>query len=147
LTTQPRDLLDLFASQRQFSGYGPDVTFLDTALAHVFSTIAIDPARISAVGFSDGGTYALSIGLANGDLFHKIVGFSPGFILNGPRRGRPEIFVSHGRSDQILPIERTGRRVVAELRQQAYDLLYREFDGGHQIPDTIAREAIAWAVG
>ena len=127
-------------------GFGPDVAFLHQALAHVFRNVAIDPARIAIGGFSDGATYALSLGLINGDLFHRIVAFSPGFILNGDSRGRPEVFISHGRRDAILPINRTTRRIGQLLKQNGHSIVIREFDGGHEVPANIAREALEWAV-
>jgi poly(3-hydroxybutyrate) depolymerase len=60
--------------------FGADVTFLDGALAQAFSGCAIDPARVTLGGLSDGATYALALGLLNGDLFTRIVAFSPGFL-------------------------------------------------------------------
>jgi phospholipase/carboxylesterase len=138
-------VLDLFTSTRRFVGFGPDVAFIDQALEQVFSTIAIDPERIAVAGFSDGATYALSIGVANGDLFRKVVAFSPGFVLDTRKRAQPEIFVSHGQQDRILPIARASRRIVPALKQQRYRVTYREFEGGHYVPADIAREALAWA--
>ncbi|MES1211681.1 MAG: phospholipase, partial [Acidobacteriota bacterium] len=44
-------------------GFGPDIAFLDRALELVFSRCLVDPARIAAEGFSDGASYALSIGV------------------------------------------------------------------------------------
>ena len=61
-------------------GFGADVEFIDRALARVFEQVDIDPARITLGGFSDGASYALSLGLANGDLFSHILAFSPGFL-------------------------------------------------------------------
>jgi phospholipase/carboxylesterase len=46
-------------------GYGPDVEYMDRALAYTFRRCAIDPARIAVGGFSDGASYALSLGLSN----------------------------------------------------------------------------------
>jgi len=46
--------------------YGPDIAFIDSALAQTFSRYAFDPNHI-AVGFSDGASYALSVGITNGD--------------------------------------------------------------------------------
>ncbi|MGZ4788523.1 MAG: hypothetical protein ACXVZX_08375 [Terriglobales bacterium] len=40
----------------------------------------MDPARIAIGGFSDGASYALTIGITNGRLFTHIVAFSPGFM-------------------------------------------------------------------
>ena len=37
----------------------------------------LDPDRLSVGGFSDGASYALTLGLANGDVFRRVVAFSP----------------------------------------------------------------------
>lgn len=124
--------------------FGPDVTFIDRALTQVFETVAIDKARVAIGGFSDGATYALSLGLINGDLLPRVVAFSPGFVVDGTPRGRPRVFISHGTSDRILPIDRTSRVIVPALRQRGYDVTFREFDGGHEVPAGIAREGLAW---
>lgn len=124
--------------------YGPDVAFIDRALAWTFDRYAVDPERIAVEGFSDGASYALSIGIGNGDLFGHVVAFSPGFAAAGAREGEPRIFVSHGIDDDVLPIEATSRRVVPRLRRDGYDVTYREFDGPHTVPPEIAREAVDW---
>jgi predicted esterase len=142
---EQRDVFDLFAGTRRLRGFGADVTALDDALRRVFATVAIDPNRVVAAGFSDGATYALSLGLANGELFRRIVAFSPGFVVDGERRGQPEIFITHGRRDRILPIDRCSRRIVPQLEAANYAVTYREFDSGHELPGTITQEAIAWA--
>src|SRR5262249_14423201 len=122
-----------------------DVTFIDRALARVFETINVDPARLAIGGFSDGATYGLSLGVINGDLFPRVVAFSPGFLVDGGgSHGRPEFFVSHGRSDQILPIEQTSLLIVPELRKRGYEVSFHEFDGRHEVPPAIAVEAMKW---
>ena len=47
-------------------GFGPDVSFVSRALERTFEIVSVDPARVSVGGFSDGATYALSLGLING---------------------------------------------------------------------------------
>ena len=126
-------------------GYGDDVAFLDEALAAVFQAFAVDAGRLSIQGFSDGASYALSIGLTNGDLFRRIVAFSPGFMVPGVRHGQPEVFVSHGVDDRVLPIDRCSRRLVGQLRSEGYTVEYHEFDGGHTVPYDVAAEAEVWA--
>ena len=64
-------------------GYGPDVQIMDKTLKSVFERYTIDPKKCSIGGFSDGASYALSIGTTNGDLFSHIVAFSPGFMRPG----------------------------------------------------------------
>jgi predicted esterase len=123
---------------------GEDVEFLNLALEFVFARLPIDPARIAIGGFSDGASYALSLGLANGDLFPKVVACSPGFLIQAPAFGRPRLFLSHGLADTILPIDQCSRVIVPRLRSMGYDVTFREFDGRHELPPAIAAEALAW---
>ena len=125
-------------------GYGPDVDFLDQALELTFSRCAVDPKRIAVEGFSDGASYALSLGVTNGDLFSHVIAFSPGFMVPQEQRGIPRIYISHGKDDRVLPIDSCSRRLVPKLRRAGYDPLYREFDGPHTVPEEIAREALEW---
>ena len=124
--------------------FGEDIYNLDRVLERVFQTTAIDPTRVAVGGFSDGATYALSLGLINGDLFQSIVAFSPGFVINRDAHGKPRIFISHGTHDRILPIDGCGRRISRELKGQGYDVTFREFDGDHEIPADVAREGLAF---
>lgn len=124
--------------------FGPDVEFMNIALGHVFERCNIDPERIALGGFSDGASYALSLGLTNGDLFNEVVAFSPGFLSSGVRHGRPRIFESHGTSDPILPIDQTSRRIVPALRTDGYDVTYVEFAGGHTVTRAIADQMVEW---
>ncbi len=130
-----------------YSGFGADVEFVNRALDRVFQTTAIDPSRIAIGGFSDGASYAISLGLINGDLFSNIVAFSPGFVVDGSPQGKPRIFISHGTHDHILPINRCGRAIAGSLRSRGYDVTFREFDGDHEIPADIAREGLKRAAG
>jgi predicted esterase len=127
--------------------FGPDVMFIDSALERVFDSVAIDPTRVAVGGFSDGATYALSLGLINGDLFHRIVAFSPGFLVDGTPHGKPDVFISHGTADPILPIDHSSRVIVPGLRRRGYDVTFREFRGGHEVPADIARDSMRWVAG
>jgi phospholipase/carboxylesterase len=126
------------------NGYGPDVALIDRALTTVFVSFPVDARRVAIAGFSDGASYALGLGLANGTLLRRIVAFSPGFVPPGPAHGRPRIFVSHGVADAVLPISRTSRRIVPALRRDGYDVTYREFPGPHTVPPGVARAAVDW---
>ncbi|MDQ4093896.1 MAG: phospholipase [Actinomycetota bacterium] len=127
--------------------WGPDIGRIDRALTEVFASYRVDSSRLVASGFSDGASYALSLGLANGDLFTHVVAFSPGFVVPAPRVGRPAVYVSHGRDDAVLPIKRTTRRIVPWLRESAYPVTVHEFDGAHLVPPAIAEEAVRWVSG
>jgi predicted esterase len=121
--------------------YGPDVAHIDQALEHVFTRYAVDPTHLAIGGFSDGASYALSLGLTNGDLFTHIMAFSPGFMAPARRGGKPRIFISHGTRDDVLPIDACSRQIVPQLRRSGYDVRYREFDGPHTVPPAITQEA------
>jgi len=125
-------------------GFGVDVAFIDRALAQTFGRVAVDSARVAVAGFSDGASYSLSLGLTNGDLFGRVIAFSPGFMEPARRRGRPPLFVSHGTRDDILPIDACSRPIVRALLRDGYDVHYREFNGPHTVPAEIASEAAAW---
>jgi len=122
-----------------------DVAFIDRALASVFSRVRVDPARIRIIGFSDGGTYSLSLGLINGDLFSRIVAFSPGFVVSRVATGKPRVFITHGTRDTVLPIDQTSRVIVPALRSAGYDVEYYEFDGGHAWTPDLLAQAVTWA--
>ncbi len=127
------------------SDFGPDVRLIDQALSKVFGLRQVDPRRVAVCGFSDGASYALGLGLSNGDLFRGVMAFSPGFIPRGVvKSGAPRIFLSHGTNDQILPIDECSRRLAPQLKQAGYGVKFQEFDGPHTVPPEIAREAMAW---
>src|SRR5436305_7243654 len=128
-------------------GYGSDVTFLDRALAQTFKRCAVDPAHLAIEGFSDGASYALSLGLANGDLFTHIIAFSPGFMGPTRRQGKPRIYISHGKFDTVLPIDRCSRVIVPRLEREGYEVRNHEFNGIHTVPRSIAREGVSWFRG
>ncbi|MDQ5809454.1 MAG: alpha/beta hydrolase-fold protein, partial [Actinomycetota bacterium] len=112
-------------------GYGPDVEFIDRALEQTFDRLAVNAEKLAVTGFSDGASYALSLGLTNGDFFTHVIAFSPGFAAPAGYRGKPSIFVSHGTHDEVLPIRQTSRQIVPELERKGYEVHYREFDGSH----------------
>ena len=125
-------------------GYGPDSALLDEALTAVFARYVVDPAHLAVGGFSDGASYALSMGGRNGDLFSHVIAFSPGFRAPGDTQGSPSYFVTHGIDDQVLPIASTSRGLVPMLERAGYQVTYHEFAGGHVVPGDLAAEAMMW---
>lgn len=128
-------------------GYGPDVTRIDGCVAAVSARYRVRSDGYVLAGFSDGASYALSLGVANGDLVHAVVAFSPGFLAPLLRTGRPPVFVSHGTADRVLPVDRCSRRIVPRLRRDGYDVAYEEFAGGHEVPAWVVDRAVAWLAG
>jgi phospholipase/carboxylesterase len=129
------------------NSFDRDVIFLDHTLQFVFEQYAIDPERIAIGGFSDGASYALCMGLTNGDLFKYIIAFSPGFFYVIDNNGEPAVFISHGIHDRILPINSCSRRIVPQLKKRELQVLYHEFDGEHEMPANIKQEAVRWFLG
>lgn len=128
-------------------GLGRDVEAIDDALAQVFPRCAVDAERVAIAGFSDGASYALSLGMANGDLFSWVLAFSPGFMAPPMLVGRPAVFVSHGTDDRILPVGATSRRIVQQLEKASYPVTYQEFPGGHSVPRQIVASGLDALLG
>ena len=126
-------------------GLGRDVAVLDAALAAVFDRVEVG--RVALGGFSDGGSYALSLGAANGALFDEVLAFSPGFLAPPAQQGHPRFWICHGTDDRVLPVDRCGRRVVAQLEQAGYDVGYDEFPGGHVVTPELVGAGLDWWLG
>jgi predicted esterase len=123
-------------------GFGPDVRRLDRVLEEVLDSHPVE--RLMVGGFSDGASYALSIGLTNGDLFDAILAFSPGFAAPQVAHGQPRVFISHGTGDRVLPVDACSRRLVPRLQALDYQVTYEEFDGGHEVPEQVVDLALSW---
>jgi predicted esterase len=127
---------------------GRDTALLDRSLADLFSRVQIDRSRIILLGFSDGASYALSLGPSNPQLFSAVVALSPGSAL-APERISPvqRIFIAHGRSDSILAFANTANRIVPVLRQRGATVTFRPFAGDHQVDRKALGEALDFALG
>jgi phospholipase/carboxylesterase len=134
--------------------WGYDYLAINRALEEAFARCAIDRNRLAIGGFSDGASYALSLGLANGDVFSYIIAFSPGYIVRAQARGRlgprgveiPLVYIAHGLSDNVLPIASTSRIFVSSLRKNGYNVEFREFSGGHHVSRQVADQTMSWLI-
>jgi phospholipase/carboxylesterase len=126
--------------------FGEDAALIDGLLHVVFTHYHVDPDLLALAGHSDGASYALSLGLTNGDLFSAILAFSPGFLDPGSLNGKPRVLISHGTEDKVLPVDRS-RMMVQLLANTGYEVHYAEFDGGHGLPSEIADLALRWLTG
>jgi phospholipase/carboxylesterase len=121
-----------------------DLDFIQKAMRLITSEYTVDRQRIFVGGFSDGASFSLSLGISYGDTFHKIYAGAPGVMQPIAANGKPPIFISHGTEDQTMPIDVTSRTFVPRLKKLGYDVTYREYQGRHQLPPSILREAIEW---
>lgn len=126
------------------AGNGPDRERLDAALREVASRFALDHTRFAFAGHSDGGSYALSNGLANGDFVTHILAFSAGFMTVLHQEGTPHIFIAHGSKDEQTPVETAGRAHATLLNRAGYDVTYIEYDGPHKSQPHIVAAAVTY---
>ena len=125
-------------------GYGEDVEFIGAALKDTYARCTVDRKRMAIAGHSDGASYALSLGIGTGETFGHIMAFSPGVMQPAEVHGKPRIFISHGLSDSVMPIDVTSRQFVPRLKKLGYDVTYREYEGRHGVPPAVVREGFTW---
>jgi phospholipase/carboxylesterase len=124
--------------------WGPDVEFIGAALQQTVNRYHVDLGHLGVGGFSDGASYALGFGISYGDQFKHVIAMSPGVMQPIAARGKPRIFLSHGTSDPIMPIDSTSRQFAPKLKALGYDVTYREYEGRHSPSPPIVREALDW---
>ncbi len=124
------------------AGNGPDRDRLEHALQALSAHFLLDPGRIAFAGHSDGGSYALSLGLTNGDFVSHLIVSSAGFLSVQAQVGTPRVFLSHGTRDEQIPIDRSGRTHARLLREAGYDVTFVEYDGPHAYDPAVVRRAV-----
>jgi len=129
------------------AGHGPDLQRLQGALEQVAAHFLLDRTRVGLAGFSDGGSYALSVGLTNGDVFTHVMALSAGFMNVFVRHGTPKVLLAHGRFDTPLPFETSARRHALRLLEEGVDLTLLPFDGDHVIDPDVVERAVDFFCG
>lgn len=148
---------DLIESGQRFEGrapkegealeFGPDVARIDAALANVFQKAAIDPKRVILAGFSDGAAYALSLGLANPQLFHGVIAFAPGMMVTpGQVNLKQRLFIAHGKADRVIPIRVSRDSLAPALASAGFNMQFREFGGDHKVDRTALGEGLTFVL-
>ena len=133
-------------AQRKPTDDEADVANIRTAIADLTEKALIDKGRTTVLGFSDGASYALSIGMAYPGLFRTIVAFSPGYAfapLNIDTEQR--IFIAHSRRDPILPAANV-RDMIKGLEAAGYSPEVHWFNGGHEIDPQLKNAALDFAL-
>ncbi len=125
-------------------GFSDDVEFIGLALRDTYARCNVDRRRMAIAGHSDGASYSLSLGLGTGDTFGHLLAFSPGVMTPAEVHGKPKVFISHGISDPVMPIDVTSRKFVARLKRLGYDVTFREYEGRHGVPPAVVREGFEW---
>jgi phospholipase/carboxylesterase len=128
--------------------YGADVGRVERALATALKAADADKRSVILAGFSDGASYALSLGMANPQIFRGVVAIAPGFHLEPAAIDpRQRLFVAHSPQDRILPFERTRDATVAPLKRAGFDIRFRAFAGGHRVDRKVLAEGVDFVLG
>ena len=128
--------------------FGADADRIEQALSIALRAADVDRRSVVFAGFSDGASYALSLGLANPAIVRGVIAFAPGFHLE-PAAINPKqrLFIAHSPTDKILSFERTRDDTVASLKKAGFDLSFRTFEGGHRIDRALLSEGVDYVLG
>ena len=133
-------------ARRKPSDKETDVVNIETAMEALSSKTPVDRNRVTVMGFSDGASYALSIGMAYPKLFRTIVAFSPGYAFAPARLDTSQrIFIAHSRRDRVLPADNT-RQMVEALERAGFAPEMHWFNGGHEIDTDLKKAAFDFAL-
>ena len=144
-------LLSVHSSGRTWAQRKPkddeaDVANIKAAIAELTAKAPIDEGRTTVMGFSDGASYALSIGMAYPGLFRTIVAFSPGYAFAPSNIDTEQrIFIAHSRRDPILPAVNV-RYMIKGLEGAGYSPEVHWFNGGHEIDPQLKNAALDFAL-
>ena len=128
----------------------PDLDFLEYAYDLIYRRYPIDPGRQALLGFSDGASYALSVGLSNPRLFRALMGWAAGFatvdatfIEEGDPK--PWILLEYGTHDPLFPFEQVALPMRASLEGAGYPVEFRVDESGKHWPSSdFQTEALDW---
>jgi phospholipase/carboxylesterase len=109
--------------------------FVDDALKRY----PIECRKLALLGFSQGGTMAYNLAMRAPARYAGLVALSTWFppeladgVADRDALMRLPTMVQHGRADNMIEIAR-ARQSVETLRSLRVPLVYREYDGGHEI--------------
>ena len=125
---------DLIASNDR-----PDLDFLEWAYDLIYRRYPVDPDRQALIGYSDGASYALSVGLSNPRIFRAVMGWAAGFFVLDEAcisagDPKPPVLLEYGTHDQLFPFERVAVPMRERLEQMGYSVNFRVDEGGRHWP-------------
>jgi len=133
------------------SGGGrPDVDFLEYAYDLIYRRYPVDFFRQAVIGYSDGASYGLSLGLANPRIYRAIMAWAAGFIVVDPATldaddPKPDILLEYGTHDPLFPFDQVAIPNRDALRSAGYDVTFRADEGGRHFPSgDFQPEALDW---
>ena len=107
--------------------------------------------RVFLLGFSQGASMAVAVGLADPGIFSGLISLS-GFCVPEMKPEKEEsvdglpLFMTHGRWDMVIPIEQ-GRASHELLAQLPLEMTYKEYSMGHEINQECLEDLNDWLRG
>jgi predicted esterase len=105
------------------------------------------------MGYSDGASYALSVGLSNPGLFSALIAWAAGFVVVDPEgfdaaAAKPRVYLEYGSHDELFPFEQVALPMRRRLERAGCDVTFSVDEGGRHWPSgSFQREALDWYFG
>ena len=136
---------DLIASDER-----PDLDFLEYAYDLIYRRYPVDAFRQALLGFSDGASYGLAIGLSNPHMFRAVMAWAAGFVMVDPTSvsdddPKPDLLLEYGTHDPVFPFEQVALPMRQGLESAGYRVEFRVDEGGRHWPSgDFQPEALDW---
>lgn len=131
-------------------GGRPDLDFLEYAYDLIQQRYPVDPDAQVLMGYSDGASYALSVGISNAGRFDALIGWAAGFLVVDPdafepNAPRPRLYLEYGTHDELFPFQSVAVPMRDMLVGAGFDLTFSVDEGGRHWPSgDFHREALDW---
>lgn len=128
----------------------PDLDFFEYAYDLIWRRFPIDRERQALLGYSDGASYGLSLGLSNPDIFSAVMAWAAGFLAidgNAIPEGtrKPQLYLEYGTHDELFDFEQVAKPMQRNLEQLGYQVSFHADQGGRHWPSsTFQEEALDW---
>jgi predicted esterase len=128
----------------------PDLDFLEYAYDQIFRRYPVDAERLGLLGYSDGASYALSVGLSNPELFRAVMAWAAGFVAIEHEAAaqdtrRPAVLIEYGTHDELFPFEQVAVPMREQLEAFGCTVTFRVDQGGRHWPSgEFQDEALDW---
>jgi phospholipase/carboxylesterase len=119
-------------------------------IGELIKNYPVDPRQVYLMGFSQGAILSLSLALTQPEKLASVVVMSgrivPDTISNTASKELLKdfpIFMTHGTLDDVLPIAK-AREAKELLSQLPVNLIYREYEMGHQVSQESLNDVTGW---
>lgn len=125
-------------------------SFLDQILQEGIRGVALDPAQVYLLGFSQGAIMSLALALTQPEKLAGVVAMSGRLPMEAVAEAAPPhrlqhlaILAVHGRQDTVLPIH-CGREIRDYFSRLPLRFTYLEYDMGHEVSPQSLQDIQAW---